>query len=847
MKIIAALGALLLVSAACPVASAQGRTINSIAVTDCGLNNFIRSINANHTVTCATGGGSGSVAGVNGDIQVNSSNAPGALTPAAGVSQWISAPSSANFLSLLTTKTGTGLAVFNISPVLTTPNLGTPSAANLVNATGLPIAGISGLAANVGTFLGAPSSANFLASLTSKSGTGLAVFNVSPSVTGLTLADVTGSTQCLHTNNLGTVSGTGSDCGAGGGGGSITVTDGITPISGTTQLMADATAFKVSGSTPNATLSSYCPTGIGNLGDANASISTAKAKINATLTASRVYTMPAAASFPNGCIQRTYDEARTVSSSNTVTLARAGSDLLNNGTSFPPITAAGFWIDWVSDGVSKWTEVNSGTTRPLQAGEIYYGNSANLTAAGVPTGDVVPNSSNVWTIPGGTVTNAKLATAPAHTHKGNNTGSIGAVLDLTVAQLTADLNVVVGDSGSGGTKGLVPAPAAGDAAAGKYLSAGGVYSVPAGGGGGGTPGGTSGQGQWNNAGAFDGFGWGTGFSLDTTNKVLNLENVLNDQSGGNYTVLTADASKTISVGAHAYTLPQAGSTGFPAKWSACFLNVGTGGATLSTTTSVFKGAGDGTSLTIRKYDFACPTSDGTDWPTFYGFSGLGYTQNALLVGGGNTAAPSALGSIGASTTLLHGGSPPSFGAVSLTADVSGVLPKANGGCGSSTGAGCAVNLSHVYTIFNDFTAHSTSSTTETKLASCPIPGGVPPAGSAIRVSGFLSRPAAQSGTATFSVKYGGADDLTGTTLQSSSPTTTQHLFNFSMQILNRTTSSQRSNNTAAIIGSTSLPVDTTVNTTAPSYVVLSGLTASGGSDSIVLESLNCELLPPGGG
>jgi len=39
-----------------------------------------------------------------------------------------------------------------------------------------------------------------------------------------------------------------------------------------------------------------------------------------------------------------------------------------------------------------------------------------------------------------------------------------------------------GDSGSGGTSGLVPAPAAGDAAAGKFLAAGGGYSVPPGGG-----------------------------------------------------------------------------------------------------------------------------------------------------------------------------------------------------------------------------------------------------------------------------------------------------------------------------------------------------------------------------
>ena len=53
----------------------------------------------------------------------------------------------------------------------------------------------------------------------------------------------------------------------------------------------------------------------------------------------------------------------------------------------------------------------------------------------------------------------------------------------TPAQVTADLSVAVGDSGSGGTKGLVPAPAAGDAAAGKFLKADMTYAVPSGGGG----------------------------------------------------------------------------------------------------------------------------------------------------------------------------------------------------------------------------------------------------------------------------------------------------------------------------------------------------------------------------
>lgn len=48
----------------------------------------------------------------------------------------------------------------------------------------------------------------------------------------------------------------------------------------------------------------------------------------------------------------------------------------------------------------------------------------------------------------------------------------------TPTQATAALIAVVGDTGSGGTKGLVPAPGAGDAAAGKLLGAGGSFVTP---------------------------------------------------------------------------------------------------------------------------------------------------------------------------------------------------------------------------------------------------------------------------------------------------------------------------------------------------------------------------------
>lgn len=81
-----------------------------------------------------------------------------------------------------------------------------------------------------------------------------------------------------------------------------------------------------------------------------------------------------------------------------------------------------------------------------------------------------------------TVTNAKLATMAQARIKGRASGAgTGAPTDLTGTQATAILDNFVGDSGSGGTKGLVPAPAAGDAAADKYLKANGSWATVTGG------------------------------------------------------------------------------------------------------------------------------------------------------------------------------------------------------------------------------------------------------------------------------------------------------------------------------------------------------------------------------
>jgi hypothetical protein len=101
----------------------------------------------------------------------------------ANVATFLATPSSANLASAVTDETGSGALVFATSPTLTTPNLGTPSAATLTNATGLPVAtGISGLGTGVATFLATPSSANLRTAVTDETGSGALVFATSPTL-----------------------------------------------------------------------------------------------------------------------------------------------------------------------------------------------------------------------------------------------------------------------------------------------------------------------------------------------------------------------------------------------------------------------------------------------------------------------------------------------------------------------------------------------------------------------------------------------------------------------------------------------------------------------------------------
>lgn len=133
------------------------------------------------TATTFVGALTGTVTGT-ASSTTNIPNLTGAIT-SNNTTTSLGSFTSAQLATALTDETGSGSAVFATSPTLVTPVLGTPQSGTLTSCTGLPVStGISGLAANVATFLGTPSSANLASAVTDETGTGALVFATSPTL-----------------------------------------------------------------------------------------------------------------------------------------------------------------------------------------------------------------------------------------------------------------------------------------------------------------------------------------------------------------------------------------------------------------------------------------------------------------------------------------------------------------------------------------------------------------------------------------------------------------------------------------------------------------------------------------
>ena len=265
-------------------------------------------------------------------------------------------------------------------------------------------------------------------------------------------------------------------------------------------LGSDNFAFKVSpnGSSYSTGLIFDAATGAPTFGNARTAVSDAAYTVLVTdrevaytaITAARVVTLPAASAFPAGHPLVIVDESGAVGLTNTITVARAGSDTISGLTSAKIVTPYGH-IRLVCDGLSKWTVV---------------GRSANIvtfSSVGANTYTPTPGltKADVYLIGGGGGGGAgALQAASTVVSGGAGGGGAGASLGtFDAAQIGSSQTVTIGAGGVAGVAATTSSTAGGAGGQGGSTTFGSLLTAfGAGGGAGGQLAAGSGGGQGGN-------------------------------------------------------------------------------------------------------------------------------------------------------------------------------------------------------------------------------------------------------------------------------------------------------------------------------------------------------------